>query len=52
LAERQRACREAMGEKRLGHPSRRILKKGGRVKCLSLVLPVSEARWSLFFWQS
>jgi hypothetical protein len=28
LAERLRACREAMGEKWLGHPTRRMPKKG------------------------
>jgi hypothetical protein len=44
LAERQRACREAMGDKWLGHPARRMPKKGERVKCLSLVPPVSEAK--------
>jgi hypothetical protein len=44
LAERLRACREAMGEKWLGHPSRRMPKKGGRIKCLSLVPPVGEAK--------
>jgi hypothetical protein len=44
LAERQSACREEMGEKWLGHPSRRMPKKGGGVKCLSLVSPMGEAK--------
>jgi hypothetical protein len=43
LAERLRACREEMGEKWLGHPSRRMPKKARRAKCLSLVPPVGEA---------
>jgi hypothetical protein len=44
LAERQRACREAMGDKWLGHPTRRMPKKGERVKSLSLVPKVGEAK--------
>ena len=44
LAERLRACREEMGQKWLGHPTRRMPKKGERVKSLSLVPKASEAK--------
>jgi hypothetical protein len=43
LAERQRACREAMGEKWLGHPGRR-LKKEESVKMSEPRLPVREVK--------
>jgi hypothetical protein len=43
LAERQRACREEMGEKWLGHPSRR-LKKEESIKMSKPRPPAREAK--------
>jgi hypothetical protein len=43
LAERQRACREAMGEKWLGHPGRRLNKEES-VKMSKPGPPVREAK--------